>query len=111
MGTFDHRGDEWRLLSGYSQRRMAETFQVELEGGERITALNYRPSDSGTPPSTLILAHGAGANQSSSFMVRTAAGLSARGLQAFTFNVTYSQQQPRSPDLTPKIEAYCQAVT
>jgi len=88
---------------------MGETFQVELEGGERVTALNYRPSDRG-PPSTLILAHGAGANQTSSFMVRTATGLSERGIEVVTFNFPYSEQRRRVPDRAPKLEACFRAV-
>jgi predicted alpha/beta-hydrolase family hydrolase len=54
---------------------------------------------------TLVLAHGAGAGQSSPFMVRFAGGLASRGLDVLTFNFLYTEQRRRVPDRTAKLEA------
>jgi len=53
----------------------------------------------------LILAHGAGAPQSSAFMVDFARGLARRGYHAVTFNFPYTEQGRRLPDRAPVLEA------
>jgi predicted alpha/beta-hydrolase family hydrolase len=53
----------------------------------------------------LILAHGAGAPQSSAFMVDFARGLARRGCHAVTFNFPYTEQGRRLPDRAPVLEA------
>lgn len=52
-----------------------------------------------------MLAHGAGGNQASAFMVRFAGALAARGIDAVTFNFVYSEQGRRLPDRNDKLEA------
>jgi predicted alpha/beta-hydrolase family hydrolase len=59
---------------------------------------------------TLILAHGAGAPQQSTFMVDFARGLSARGINVVTFNFLYTEQKRRVPDRAPVLEACYRAV-
>jgi uncharacterized protein len=60
---------------------------------------------SARPVAALVLAHGAGAGQTSAFMVRTAAELSARGLVVATFDFPYITAGRRVPDRAPVLEA------
>jgi predicted alpha/beta-hydrolase family hydrolase len=59
---------------------------------------------------TLILGHGAGADQSHAFMVGFAEGLSARGIDIVTFNFLYTEQRRRAPDKNDKLESCYAAV-
>ncbi len=52
-----------------------------------------------------VLAHGAGAGQSSPWMVRYARKLSERGLDVVTFNFPYMEAGRRAPDRAPVLEA------
>jgi uncharacterized protein len=79
-----------------------EKFQVLLGGGGRVTALTYAAQ---RKSSVLVLAHGAGANQSHPFIVRVASGLADRGVETTTFNFLYTEEGRRAPDSTPKLEA------
>jgi predicted alpha/beta-hydrolase family hydrolase len=57
---------------------------------------------SGSARAVLVVAHGAGAGQTSPFMVRTAEGLAARGITAATFDfpyVTAGRHVPDRPDV------------
>lgn len=54
---------------------------------------------------SLVLAHGAGAGQRSSFMVATAKALSARGILTATFDFPYIAEGRKVPDKTPVLEA------
>ena len=55
--------------------------------------------------SLLILAHGAGAGQAHPFMVATACGLAARGIDVVTFDFLYIQERRKVPDKTSLLEA------
>ena len=59
---------------------------------------------------TLILGHGAGANQLSGFMRMVAAGLAARGFDAMTFNFLYKEQGRSAPDPKARLESCYRAV-
>jgi len=59
---------------------------------------------------TLVLAHGAGADQTSPFMVQFATGLATRGIDVVTFNFVYTEHGRRAPDRAPKLEACYRAV-
>lgn len=66
----------------------------------------------GSPFAAIVLAHGAGAGQTSSFMVRAATGLSERGVAAATFDFPYISAGRRVPDRAPVLEeAWRQAIT
>ena len=56
------------------------------------------------PLAALVLAHGAGAGQSSPFMMRTARGLAARGVSAATFDFPYITAGRRVPDRAEVLE-------
>lgn len=63
-----------------------------------------------TPRCALVLAHGAGAGQQSTFMVSFAEALAVRGADVVTFNFPYIEQHRRIPDRAPVLEACFQAV-
>lgn len=76
--------------------------KVRLETGADTTALVYLAADA---RATLILGHGAGAGQRSTFMVGAARALSALGIDVLTFNFQYTEQGRRIPDRAPVLEA------
>ena len=59
---------------------------------------------------TLILGHGAGADQTSGFMVAFANALSERGIDVVTFNFLYSEHRRRIPDPNARLESCWRAV-
>jgi len=59
---------------------------------------------------TLILGHGAGAGQTSDFIMSFASGLTARGVDMVTFNFLCREQGRRIPDPNDKLEACYRAV-
>jgi predicted alpha/beta-hydrolase family hydrolase len=86
-----------------------EHIRIGVTPSEHVTAIAYPTRDTRVGVS-LILAHGAGANQSSSFMVRFADALASRGIDVVTFNFLYSEQSKRVPDRNDKLEACWRAV-
>ena len=83
---------------------------VEVNAGQRTTALLYPARAVIRRPSTLILAHGAGAPQRHPFMVTFSHALSERGLDVMTFNFLYTEQRRRVPDRMPQLVACYRAV-
>ena len=59
---------------------------------------------------TIVLGHGAGADQMSGFMRMVATGLAARGFDAMTFNFLYKEKGKGVPDPKAKLESCYQAV-
>jgi uncharacterized protein len=64
--------------------------------------LRVYPSESAT--AAMVVAHGAGAGQSSPFMVRTASGLAERGIAAATFDFPYITAKRHVPDKADVLE-------
>ena len=85
-----------------------QEFVVETGKGESVTAMLYRASK--RRGATVILGHGAGADQLSPFMQLFASGLADRGLEVLTFNFVYMQQRRSIPDRNDKLEACYRAV-
>jgi hypothetical protein len=83
---------------------LPESIRVAVAMGA-VTALVYPPPGPAQPLATLLLAHGAGAPQSSPFMVAFARGLARRGCLLVTFNFPYTEQGRQLPDRTPALEA------
>jgi uncharacterized protein len=81
-----------------------DPFRVDITPSEHVTALAYRAAADNRTGATLILAHGAGANQASGFMVHFATALAARGIDTVTFNFVYTEQSKRVPDRNDKLE-------
>ena len=91
---------------GYQpEQNMVQPFRIDIAPGERVSALLYPAAARSGAGVTLMLAHGAGAGQSSPFLVRFATGLSARGIDAVTFNFSYIEHGRRVPDANRKLEA------
>ena len=82
--------------------------RVAAGPGAEVTALHYRSA----PPAkaTLVLAHGAGADQRHRTMTALAAGIAAQGVDVVTFNFLYTEQRRRSPDRSPVLEQTWTAV-
>jgi predicted alpha/beta-hydrolase family hydrolase len=70
-----------------------------------VTAMAYPAEAKHRAGVTLILGHGAGAGQTSDFIVSFANGLAARGVDVITFNFLYREQGRRIPDPNDKLEA------
>jgi uncharacterized protein len=81
---------------------MAERRRLDITPSEHVTATFYPAA--GRADIALILAHGAGANQTSRFMVLFAGALAARGIDTVTFNFVYSEEGRRVPDRNDKLE-------
>jgi uncharacterized protein len=84
--------------------------RVDVSPSEHVTALAYRAGPIPGVGVTLILAHGAGADQNSGFMVNFATALAARGVETVTFNFSYTEQGRRLPDKNDKLENCWRAV-
>ncbi len=59
----------------------------------------------GNPVAALVLAHGAGAGQKNTWMVKAAQALSERGITVFTFDFPYMATGRKVPDRAPVLEA------
>jgi predicted alpha/beta-hydrolase family hydrolase len=86
-----------------------DELKVPLGTGVDVTALVY-PAEPSPPHAALILAHGAGAGQRSSFIVSFAQALSSLGLDIITFNFPYTEHGRRVPDRRPVLDACYNAV-
>src|SRR2546423_10653213 len=89
---------------------MNNQLQIKINEQESVTALRYPANKKERAGVTLLLGHGAGADQSSKFMVSFAQGLAERGIDAVTFNFLYTEQGRRAPDRNDKLEACYRAV-
>jgi predicted alpha/beta-hydrolase family hydrolase len=58
------------------------------------------------PVAALVLAHGAGAGQSSGWMVKAARALAGRGITCATFDFPYITAGRKVPDRAPALEAH-----
>ena len=85
-------------------------FKVKVTDYESVTALLYPAAKPKRSRVTLILGHGAGANQLSGFMRLFAAGLAERGVDVVTFNFLYTEQGRKIPDPAPRLEGCYRAV-
>ncbi len=88
---------------------MPERMSVEVAPDQGVPATLY-PATGARLDITLILAHGAGAGQTSAFMVAFATGLADRGVDAVTFDFPYMAQGRRLPDRNDRLEACWRAV-
>jgi predicted alpha/beta-hydrolase family hydrolase len=89
---------------------MSERFAVEIAPDQKVTAIAYPAAKRDRAGITLVLGHGAGAGQTSAFMVSFATALAARGIDTVTFNFPYTEQGRRLPDPNGKLETCYRAV-
>ena len=87
-----------------------EKLTININERESVTALLYLASPRGRAGVTVVLGHGAGADQLSGFMVMIATRLAARGLDVLTFNFLYKEQGRSFPDPKARLESCYQAV-
>lgn len=88
----------------------SEQLTVQVNDNEAVSALLYPAAKKDRAGLTVLLGHGAGANQTSGFMRMFAKGLAARGLDVMTFNFIYMEQGRSVPDQKGKLEACYRAV-
>lgn len=88
----------------------AESLTVQANEKETVTALLYTAAKKNRAAVTIVLGHGAGANQTSGFMRMFAKGLAERGLDVMTFNFVYMEQGRSVPDQKQKLERCFRAV-
>ena len=81
---------------------------IDAGDGKTTTANHYAAEK---PRKILVvLAHGAGAGQKHPFMVATAEGLAARGIDVVTFDFPYMHARRGAPDKAPVLERCFKAV-
>jgi uncharacterized protein len=83
---------------------------IRINESDAVTAMLYPAAKKDRAAVTIILGHGAGADQMSGFMRMAAIGLAARGLDVMTFNFLYKEKGKSVPDPKAKLEACYQAV-
>ena len=88
----------------------AEKLTVAVNDSGSVTAMLYGAAKKDRAQVTIILGHGAGADQMSGFMRMAAEGLAARGLNAMTFNFLYKEKGRGAPDPKAKLESCYRAV-
>ncbi len=89
---------------------MPQTIRVDVAPSDHVTALLYPATAANATGVTLILGHGAGANQNSGFMVSYAGELAARGIDTVTFNFLYTERGRRLPDRNDVLETCYRSV-
>ena len=87
-----------------------EKLEIAVNDRETVTALLYPAAKRTRMGVTVVLGHGAGANQLSGFMVMIAQGLAARGIDVMTFNFVYKEKGRSIPDPKARLESCYQAV-
>ena len=85
-------------------------FKIQVSDANSVTARLYPAANAERARVSLILGHGAGANQLSGFMRLFAAGLAERGIDVITFNFLYTEQGRKIPDPAPRLESCYRAV-
>jgi predicted alpha/beta-hydrolase family hydrolase len=83
---------------------MPHKLKIDVTPADHVTAIAY-PVTGGKHQATYILAHGAGGNQLSPWIVQFANAAAARGIAVVTFNFLYSEQGRGLPDKNDKLEA------
>jgi predicted alpha/beta-hydrolase family hydrolase len=106
------KATQFSALLSYKGRPglMPVTFDIAIDGGQHVTGLLYPSPKQGAANITILLGHGAGAGQTSSFMVKFSEALADRGLDAVTFNFLYTERGRKVPDPGNKLEECYRAV-
>jgi uncharacterized protein len=88
----------------------AEKLTIAVNDLDSVTAMLYPAAKKDRLNVTIILGHGAGADQMSGFMRMVANGMAARGFDVMTFNFVYKERGRGAPDPKAKLEACYRAV-
>ena len=86
--------------SGHSDASVS----VALDAGVQTSAIRYAPTVSASKNVRIVLAHGAGAGQRHPFIAGVARQLANAGVDVWTFNFPYMEQERRAPDRAPVLE-------
>jgi uncharacterized protein len=86
------------------------SLKIKVSDSEAVTALLYSAPKRERNGVTIVLGHGAGADQLSGFMRMVAGGFAERGLDAMTFNFLYKEKGKSVPDPKAKLESCYRAV-
>jgi predicted alpha/beta-hydrolase family hydrolase len=105
----DYRTAQRLSITG-AAKPMPEPLRVQVSSQQTTGAIAYPAQSERGIGVTLILGHGAGAGQTSDFIVDFAGGLAARGIDVITFNFLYREQGRRIPDPNDRLEACWRAV-
>ena len=89
---------------------MPDALTIAVGESAHVSARLYHSVETASTGATFVLAHGAGAGQSSPFIVRFATALAARGLDVLTFNFLYTEERRRVPDRNDTLESCYRAV-
>jgi predicted alpha/beta-hydrolase family hydrolase len=73
----------------------AEPLTIELEDGQRVSALLSVPAGA---RACYVLAHGAGAGMTHPFMAQVSAGLAERGIASLRYQFPYMERRAKRPD-------------
>jgi uncharacterized protein len=87
-----------------------QKLKITIDDTDSVTALLYPAAKNNRAGVTILLGHGAGADQLSGFMRMAANDLAARGLNAMTFNFLYKEKGKGAPDPRAKLESCYRAV-
>ena len=87
-----------------------QSLQIPTSDGGNGSAMLYLADKKKRAGMTVILGHGAGANQLHPFMRLFASGLAERDFDVLTFNFQYMEQGRKVPDPKAKLEACYRAV-
>ena len=87
-----------------------QPLQIATSDSDSVSGLLYLADKTNRAGITVILGHGAGANQLHPFMRLFASGLAERGFDALTFNFQYMEQGRHVPDPKAKLENCYRAV-
>jgi predicted alpha/beta-hydrolase family hydrolase len=87
-----------------------EKLTITINERDSVTALLYAAPKKQRAGWSLILGHGAGANQFHPFMRLFADGMAERGFDAITFNFLYMEQRRKAPDPRAKLESCYRSV-
>ena len=74
----------------------AHALTIEVDAATRVSALWQRPPEA---RACLVLAHGAGAGMTHSFMAAAADGLAERGIATLRYQFAYMERGSKRPDL------------
>ena len=88
----------------------AENLTIAVNDSDSVTAMLYPAAKKSRLNVTIILGHGAGADQMSGFMRMVANGMASRGFDVMTFNFVYKERGRGAPDPKAKLEACYRAV-
>jgi uncharacterized protein len=89
---------------------MPERYRIQIASEQSVAAIAYPAAAPHSAGVTLVLGHGAGAGQTSGFIVEFATALAARGIDIVTFNFLYIEHDRRIPDPNGRLEVCFRAV-